>query len=66
MVKVVILNPVKKEFKIENAKTILDIFKQLNLNVDGYIAMIENRPVPEDEEIKDEEEIQLLQVFSGG
>ncbi|MEM3259502.1 MAG: hypothetical protein QW533_03830, partial [Thermoplasmata archaeon] len=46
MVKVIILNPVKKEFEIENVKTVFDILKKLNLNVDGYIALFNGMPIP--------------------
>ncbi|MEL9999093.1 MAG: MoaD/ThiS family protein [Thermoplasmata archaeon] len=66
MVKVIILNPVKKEFEIENVKTVFDILKKLNLNVDGYIALFNGMPIPEDESIDGKEKIELLQVFSGG
>ncbi|MDP8012398.1 MAG: hypothetical protein ACP5LA_05220 [Thermoplasmata archaeon] len=66
MVHVIILNPKRIEYEVENVKYILDIFKKLNINLDGYIALKNGKPVPEDDPIDENSTLELLQVFSGG
>ncbi|MGC8663757.1 MAG: hypothetical protein ACP5SF_04940 [Thermoplasmata archaeon] len=66
MVHVVILNPKRMEFDIEDVKNISEIFKKLNINLDAYIAIKDGKPVPEDDKIDENSILELLQVFSGG
>ncbi|MGC8565648.1 MAG: MoaD/ThiS family protein [Thermoplasmata archaeon] len=66
MVKVIILNPKREEFEVPKAKSVMELFEKLNLNLDGYIALINGKPVPEDESIDENCKVELLQVFSGG
>lgn len=66
MVKVILLNPERKIYSIENVKNVMEILNILGLNPDAYIAFIDGKPVPEDETLKDVNEVELLQVFSGG
>ena len=42
------------------------ILKQINLKPDTVIIMNDNKPVPIDEKIKDNNEYSILQVSSGG
>ncbi|MGB9814925.1 MAG: MoaD/ThiS family protein [Thermoplasmata archaeon] len=66
MVRVTIVNPEKKVMEIRDVKTVMDVLKRLNLNPDAYIAFVNGRPVPEDENIEGYDELDLMQVFSGG
>jgi sulfur carrier protein ThiS len=66
MVRVTIVNPEKKVMEIRDVKTVMDVLKRLNLNPDAYIAFVKGRPVPEDENIEEYDELDLMQVFSGG
>ncbi|MGC8584565.1 MAG: MoaD/ThiS family protein [Thermoplasmata archaeon] len=65
MVKVKIIND-NREFEIPGNRRILDLLKDLSLNPDGYIVMINGKPVPEDEYVNDSDVLELLRVFSGG
>ena len=56
----------KRKLEFKKASTIEDVLKKLNLKPDTVIVMIKNRPVPIDDEIKDGQELTVLQVSSGG
>ena len=55
-----------RKLEFEKASTVEHVLKKLNLKPDTVIVMIKNRPVPIDDEIKDGEELNILQVSSGG
>jgi len=55
-----------KKLKFEKGLTVEHILKKLNIKPDTVIVMSKNRPVPIDDEIKDEQELIILQVSSGG
>ena len=50
----------EKELKVEN------VLKKLNIKPDTVIVMSNNHPIPIDEEIKEGQELTILQVSSGG
>ncbi len=50
----------------KNLKRVMDIFKELNLNPEEYIVIREGKVLTEDEEIKENDEIELIRVISGG
>jgi sulfur carrier protein ThiS len=50
----------KKKSKVENA------LKKINLKPDTVIILNENKPISIDEELKDGQELTILQVSSGG
>ena len=56
----------KRKLEFKKSSTVEDVLKKLNLKPDTVIVMINNRPVPIDDEIKDGQELILLQVSSGG
>ena len=64
----IILSKTKEKRKLEFEKvlTVEQVLKKLNLKPDTVIVMSKNRPVPIDEEIKEEQELTILQVSSGG
>ncbi|MGC8610843.1 MAG: MoaD/ThiS family protein [Thermoplasmata archaeon] len=55
-----------KEFTVKGNRKIIEILRELSLNPDAYIILIDGKPVPEDEYVEDSKYIELLRVFSGG
>ena len=55
-----------KEIETNAGSTVGDVLKKLNLKPDTIIVMNKNKPIPIDDEIKDGEELTVLQVSSGG
>jgi sulfur carrier protein ThiS len=64
----VTLSRTKEKIKLEfeNASTVENVLKKLNLKPDTVIVMLNNCPVPIDDKIKDGQELIILQVSSGG
>ncbi len=56
----------KRKLEFKKPLTVEHVLKKLNLKPDTVIVMNKNHPVPIDDEIKDGEEINILQVSSGG
>ena len=55
-----------KKISIKTGSTVEDVLKKINLKPDSVIIMNKNKPTPVDDEIKDGEELTILQVSSGG
>jgi sulfur carrier protein ThiS len=55
-----------KEVSLENGTTVQDLLKKINLKPDTIIVINKDKPIPIDDEIKDGEELTILQVSSGG
>jgi sulfur carrier protein ThiS len=55
-----------KEISVEKGLTIEDVLKKINLKPDTVIILNKSKPIPIDDEIKDGEELTVLQVSSGG
>ena len=55
-----------KELTTEEGTTINDVLKKINLKPDTIIVMNKDKPIPIDDEIKDEQELTIIQVSSGG
>jgi len=66
MVKVIIHAPEKKDMEIKGMKKIDEIMNKLGLKINAHIVLKNGKPVPEDDEIKDDDTIEIIQVFSGG
>jgi len=47
-------------------KRVIDIFKELNLNPEEYLVIRDGKVLTEDEEVKGDDEIELIRVISGG
>jgi sulfur carrier protein ThiS len=56
----------KLTLDLNNGSKVEDILKQINLKPDTVIIMNDNKPVPIDEKIKDNQNYTILQVSSGG
>ncbi len=50
----------------KNLKRVIDIFKELNLNPEEYLVIRDGKILTEDEEVKEDDEIELIRVISGG
>ena len=55
-----------KELNLKDGSTAQDILKQFDLKPDTAIIMNKNRPIPIDEEIKESDQLTIIQVSSGG
>ena len=64
----VILSRTKEKRKLEFEKGLIveSVLKKLNIKPDTVIVMSNNHPIPIDDEIKEGQELTILQVSSGG
>lgn len=63
------LLPTRKETKLldlEEGATVEHMIRSIGLLPDGWIAVRSDEPVPLDERLEDEDEIDLVSVVSGG
>jgi len=56
----------EKEIQLEKGSTVLDLLNKLKIKPDTVVVMSNNTPVPIDNDLKDKQEITIIQVFSGG
>ena len=62
----VFIEPENEIKEIEFSGTVSELLKKLNINPETVIAAKNDELVPEDEELKDGDEVKLLAVISGG
>jgi sulfur carrier protein ThiS len=55
-----------REYKIEGNISIGKVFKRLNLNSQAVLAIRNGTLITEDEMINEKDEIELIEVISGG
>ena len=55
-----------KNLYLVSGTTVQDALKELNLMPDTIIVMNKNKPIPIDDELKEGEELVIIQVSSGG
>ena len=55
-----------KTIELEKGSTVQDVLTKINLKPDTLIVINKSKPIPIDDEIKDGEELTILQVSSGG
>ena len=55
-----------KKIKIDDNSTVEDILKKIDVKPDTVIVMHKNKPVPIDDTLKEGQEINILEVASGG
>jgi len=55
-----------KTIDLDKESTVQDVLIKINLKPDTLIVMNKNKPIPIDDEIKDKQELTILQVSSGG
>ncbi|MGC8645071.1 MAG: MoaD/ThiS family protein [Thermoplasmata archaeon] len=55
----------KVERKVDG-KNASDILHYMGINANSVIVLRDGRPIPEDEELSDEDEITVIRSFSGG
>ncbi|MDH7506843.1 MAG: MoaD/ThiS family protein [Candidatus Thermoplasmatota archaeon] len=56
----------EKEVQLKKGSTVLDLLNKLKLKPDTVVVMSNKSPIPIDETLKDNQEITIIQVFSGG
>jgi sulfur carrier protein ThiS len=56
----------EKEIQLEKGSIVLDLLNKLMIKPDTVVVMSDNIPVPIDDNLKDKQEITIIQVFSGG
>ncbi len=59
-------NNLNKTIQLENSSIVSDLLKELNINPVTVIVSRNNELILEDEELKDNDEIRILSVISGG
>jgi sulfur carrier protein ThiS len=55
-----------KEVDIKSGSIIYDLLKKINLNPDALIILKDNKPIPIDDILKEDEKLTILKVASGG
>jgi sulfur carrier protein ThiS len=55
-----------KNIEIKTGSTVQDLLKKINLKPDTIIVLEKNQPIPIDDDLKDNQEITIIQVSSGG
>jgi len=56
----------EKEIQMKKRSTVLDLLNKLIIKPDNVVVLSNKIPVPVDDELKDKQEITIIQVFSGG
>ena len=59
-------NNVIKTIDLEKGSKIQDVLTKINMKPDTLIVMNKNKPIPIDDEVKEGDELTILQVSSGG
>ncbi|CAC12562.1 hypothetical protein [Thermoplasma acidophilum] len=57
---------IRKELTIESERKVSDLMKDLGLNEDEYVVIVNGSPVLGDHIVKKEDDVTILEVFSGG
>ncbi len=55
-----------KTIDLEKGSKIQDVLTKINMKPDTLIVMNKNKPIPIDDEVKERDELTILQVSSGG
>ena len=55
-----------KTIDLEKGSKIQDVLTKISMLPDTLIVMNKNKPIPIDDEVKEEDELTILQVSSGG
>ena len=55
-----------KTIDLEKGSKIQDVLTKINMKPDTLIVLNKNKPIPIDDEVKDGDELTILQVSSGG
>ena len=51
---------------MKKGTTVLDLLNKLNIKPDTVVVISNKTPIPIDNDLKDKQEITIIQVFSGG
>ena len=55
-----------KKFNLDEGSTVEDLLKKINLKPDTILALFKDKPIAIDEVLKENQEITIVQVSSGG
>ena len=55
-----------KEIKIPKGSTVTDLLEKMQLKPDTVIVLRENTPIPIDDILNNDQQLQVIQVASGG
>ncbi len=55
-----------KTINLKTGSTVQDVLTKINMKPDTLIVINKNNPIPIDQELKNGEELMILQVSSGG
>lgn len=65
LMRVLLAHP-DRQLEIKGPKRVRDLFRDLNLANEAFLVIRENTLVTEDELLKDEDEVEIRPVISGG
>ena len=57
---------IEKNIQLEKGSTVMDLLNKLKIKPDTVVVMSDKLPIPIDENLKDNQKITVIQVFSGG
>jgi sulfur carrier protein ThiS len=55
-----------KEIEMQKGSTIIELLKKMQLKPDTLIVLRDNKPIPIDDMLENDQELQIIQVASGG
>lgn len=64
--KVILHQPRRQELEIAGGKKLVEIAKELNINLEAHLVVRDNAILTRDEFIKDDDVIEIFPVVSGG
>ena len=56
----------KEKINIEKPEKLSELYKTLGINEDGFVAVLNGIPATSDQIINPEDNLVLLEIFSGG
>ena len=57
---------IEKDIQLEKGSTVMDLLNKLKIKPDTVVVMSNKSPIPIDDILKDNQNITVIQVFSGG
>mgnify|MGYP001626367924 FL=1 len=57
---------IRKEIEIDSSRRVSDLISDLGLNEDEYVVIVNGSPVLSDHIVNKEDDVVILEVFSGG
>jgi sulfur carrier protein ThiS len=56
----------EQEIQMKKGSTVLDLLNKLKIKPDTVVVISNKTPIPIDDNLKEKQELSIIQVFSGG